>query len=163
MALALVAIAHGLSATSGDLTQRFAAAADPVAIAAGDRALADLDGFGGGAGASAELLSIYGGFGAPSPIRAPTTAADWTIGLGRPAFAIAVVWAAGAAVFLFRSALVRGRDWIYAAAAAAAILTVVAEAFTDSSLTAPSLGALAAMLLGLGVGQSVSRSASSLD
>jgi len=42
-------------------------------------------------------------------------------------------------------------------------LTVVAEAFTDSSLTAPSLGALAAMLLGLGVGQSVSRSASSLD
>lgn len=132
----------------------------PRILAACQRALADLGWFGGGAGVSAELLSIYRDFGALSSIYAPTTAADWTFGLGKPAVAVVSLWAIGASIVFFWSALARGRDWIYAAAAAASILTLAAEAFTDLSLATPVVGALAAVVLGLGVGQSVSRSAS---
>jgi hypothetical protein len=162
-ALVIIPIAHGFSATTGDLLWRFATSADASDFAACERALADVGWFGGGAGVSAELLSIYRDFGALSPIHAPTTAADWTFGLGKPAVAVVLLWAIGASIFLFWSAFARGRDWIYAAAAAAAILTLEAEAFTDLSLATPAVGALAAALLGLGVGQSVSRSASSPD
>jgi hypothetical protein len=163
IAAAAVAIplAQGFSATTGDLLWRFATAADAADLAACGRALADVGWFGGGAGASTELLSIYRDFGAVSAVRAPTTAADWAFGLGRPAVAVVSLWAIGASVLLFWSALARGRDWIYAAAAGAAILTLEAEAFTDLSLTTPVVGALAAVVLGLGVGQSVGRSASS--
>jgi hypothetical protein len=159
-ALVAIAIARGFSATTGDLLWRFAASADAADLAACQRALADVGWFGGGAGVSAELLSIYRDFGAPSSIYAPTTAADWTFGLGKPAVAVVSLWAIGASIVLFWSALARGRDWIYAAAAAASILTLEAEAFTDLSLASPVVGALAAVVLGLGVGQSVSRSAS---
>ena len=162
-AFVIIPIAHGFSATTGDLLWRFATSADASDLAACERALADVGWFGGGAGAAAELLSIYRDFGALSSIYAPTTAADWTFGLGKPAVAVISLWAIGASIFLFWSAFARGRDWIYAAAAAAAILTLEAEAFTDLSLTTPVVGALAAVVLGLGVGQSVSRSASSPD
>jgi hypothetical protein len=160
-ALVVIPIAHGFAATAGGLLWRFATSADAADLAACERALADVGWFGGGAGASAELLSIYRDFGALSPVRAPTTAADWAFGLGKPACAVVSLWAIGASIALFWSALARGRDWVYAAAAAAAILTLEAEAFTDLSLTTSVVGALAAAVLGLGVGQSVSRSASS--
>jgi len=160
-ALVIIPIAHGFAATTGDLLWRFASSADAADLAACERALADIGWFGGGAGASTELLSIYRDFGALSPIYAPTTAADWAFGLGKPAVAVIALWAFGASIFLLWSALARGRDWIYAAAAGAAILTLEAEAFTDLSLATLVVGALAAALLGLGVGQSVSRSASS--
>jgi hypothetical protein len=162
-ALVVIPIAHGFSATTGDLLWRFATSTDASEIGAYERALADVGWFGGGAGVSAESLSIYRDFGALSSIYAPTTAADWVFGLGKPAVVVVSLWAIGASIFLFWSALARGRDWIYAAAAAALILTLEAEAFTDLSLTTPVVGALAAVVLGLGVGQSVSRSASSPD
>ena len=160
-ALVVIPIAHGFSATTGDLLWRFASSADAADLGACERALADVGWFGGGAGASAELLSIYRDFGALSSIYAPTTAADWAFGLGKPAVAAVSLWAIGASIFLFWGALARGRDWIYAAAAASSILTLAAEAFTDLSLATPVVGALAAVVLGLGVGQSVGRSASS--
>jgi hypothetical protein len=162
-ALVVIPIAHGFSATTGDLLWRFATSVDAADFATSERALADVGWFGGGAGVSAELLSIYRDYGALSSVHAPTTAADWAFGLGKPAIAVVSLWAIGASIFLFWSALARGRDWIYAAAAAALILTLEAEAFTDLSLATPVVGALAAVALGLGVGQSVSRSASSPD
>lgn len=160
-ALVVIMIAHGFSATTGDLLWRFATSADAADLGACERALADVGWFGGGAGASAELLSIYRDFGALSPIYAPTTAAEWAFGLGKPAVAVVSLWAIGASIVLFWSALARGRDWIYAAAAASTILTLGVEAFTDLSLATPVVGMLAAVVLGLGVGQSVGRSASS--
>ena len=158
VAIAAVTIAHGFAVTAGDLVWRFATSADPAAIAAGDRALADLGWLGAGAGTADQLLAAYREFGETLALRAPTVAAEWTIGLGRAGFAIVVVWALGAAAYLLGCGLARGRDWVYAAAAGAATLTLTAAIFTDAALTTPAVAALAAAALGLGVGQSVSRS-----
>jgi hypothetical protein len=58
-----------------------------------------------------------------------------------------------------RGAVRRGRDSFYATGAAGCAITLAAEAFADASLLGTAILILAATVLGLGLAQSVGRTA----
>jgi hypothetical protein len=94
------------------------------------------------------------------PEFAPTTAAQVTIEMGRPALWIFVLLMIVATGSLVRGAASRGRDSFYAIAAAGCAITLTVEAFVDASLTGTAVVVLAMAVLGLGLAQSASRTMS---
>ncbi|MBV9518742.1 MAG: hypothetical protein JO068_11520, partial [Hyphomicrobiales bacterium] len=89
----------------------------------------------------------------------PTTAAQISIEMGPPALWLIVVMMLAFAGFLLRGAVRRGRDSFYPAAAMSAVIVLVLEAFCDASALSTAIGLLAATIFGIGLAQSVSRSA----
>jgi hypothetical protein len=150
----LAVTATGIS-VEADPTLRFAVEG-PTETAA--RMLADVPWLGTGAGTFAALQPIYAGIndvaGAP-----PTAAAAIAIELGRPMLVLALAIAIAIASSLLWGAMSRGRDWIYAAATAGAVVLVTIEAFLDSALLDSAMGTLVATVMGLGLAQRVGRSA----
>lgn len=161
-ALAAVAIIAAIAIVAakphaGTPTLRFAAAASPSAISIAERMIAD--NFGGiGAGAYKALLPSYRDINDTNVTeRAPTTAAQVAIEMGRAAIWILALMMIAAIGLLLRGASSRGRDSFYATAAAGCAITLTVEAFVDASLLGTAVVIVATTVLGLGLAQSASR------
>lgn len=163
MAIVAIALASAFAVdqqgSARDLTLRFATNAPPTTISLAARVIADARWTGAGAGTFASLIPIYRDPDEASAVDAPTTASAVAIELGRPSLLIAVMMMIGATAFFIRAALRRGRDSFYAAAGAACALAMTVEAFADATAIAPAPQIIAAAILGLALGQSVSRTA----
>ncbi|MBW7971544.1 hypothetical protein [Bradyrhizobium sp. BR 10289] len=134
----------------------FAASSSTEALTGTARILSATPWLGNGVGTSPALMAIYGDFGSV-PQAPPTTALSIAIEWGWPAFAIVAALGLHVFVFVFRGALRRGRDSFFASAAAASILVVLAEALCDTSLLSPPVQVIGAVIVGLGLSQSVGR------
>lgn len=160
--VALVAFAAAISLHAdprADLTLRYADAPAGT-VAPAERMLADGAWAGSGGGVFAALLPIYSDVDdVAQGDSAPTAAAGVAIELGKPALWIVVAMAVLAVGLLLRGAFARGRDSMYPLAAASSTFVFALAAFATSSVFATPVALLAAATLGLGIAQSVSRSA----
>ena len=103
------------------------------------------------------MTRVYQDFGAASMLDPPSTVVGIVVEWGRPAFLILVISAIQLFAFTFLGALRRGRDSFLPAAAAACVAIVLFEAFCDPSLMRPAVQIIIAVIVGLGVSQSVGR------
>jgi cell division protein FtsW (lipid II flippase) len=137
------------------LLLQFATAAPADAISLTQRLLSDAGWLGAGAGTFPALLPIYQDLGS-SVTNAPSTASVFVIELGWPMFLFVIAIAAWLIVMLYRGALARGRDSFYPAAAAACAVTILGEAFCDTSLLHSCVAVVGSAVVGLGLAQSFS-------
>jgi hypothetical protein len=150
----IFAAAH--TSASSDPTLWFAANVPPAQLSVAERMIAD-NRSGSGAGTFAALLPMYADIDDPPAAAAPTFAAQISIEMGRPAPFIATILAIAMVGMLLRGAFERGRDSFYPAGAAGCAVTLTIEAFLDSSLLTTSVIIVAAIILGLGFAQRLSR------
>lgn len=135
---------------------QFATAAPANSIALAQRLLADTGWLGAGAGTYIALLSIYRDFGS-ALTQPPSTAAGLVVEFGLPMTLVTLGFGIWLIIRFYRSALRRGRDSFYAAAAASGAVILVGEAFCDASLLQAGIAAIGDVLIGIGLAQSVSR------
>ena len=154
--VAVVAIFSGFNKGSGDLAVRAATGAMPAQAALAGRMLADAGPLGTGAGTYAALLPAYRGIQDARVLAPPSAAAEISLELGRSGLAVILAIGVVLSAVLFRRALARGRDSLYASAGSGCAILLMLELFADPSLVASSLSVLAAMTVGLALGQSVS-------
>jgi hypothetical protein len=155
--VAAVVVLSRFEKGSGDVALRGAAGAAPAQTAIAARMLADAGPLGMGAGTYGALVPIYRGIDDPPAVfAAPTGAAAIEIEMGRSGLVAIVAIAAVLAIVLFRRALARGRDSLYAAAGCGCLVLLMLEMFCDAGVMAASLAVLAAVTIGLALGQSVS-------
>ncbi|WFU39407.1 hypothetical protein QA640_34365 [Bradyrhizobium sp. CB82] len=129
----------------------------PEAVAPAKHLLSDASMLGNGIGTFGLTSIAYQEFGAGAPAVPPSTAILIAIESGRLAIVILAACAAQLFFVSFRGAVRRGRDFFFAAAAAAGVLVVLCESFLDSSLSSPAIQTIVAVLVGLGLAQSVGR------
>jgi hypothetical protein len=123
------------------------------------RMISDASWAGSGVGTYPGLAAIYrDAAGAPGDA-AINTITSVVLEWGRVGLLIATVLVIQLLVVLFRGALSRGRDSFYAAAAAACLVTAFCEAYCDASFTAITVQMLAAIIIGLGLSQTVGQRA----
>jgi hypothetical protein len=129
------------------------------AIAVAERMLSEAPWVGNGAGTFDALVPIYrdAGAGAFNVSGAPTAAASIAIELGLPFLWIVTIAALSAALLLFRGALRRGRDYAYAGAGTACILTTVILSFSGAGIFGRAAAVLAAATCGVALAQSRGR------
>jgi hypothetical protein len=125
-------------------------------VAATARMLSDVRWTGVGAGCFNALLPIYRDVDDAAANEAPTTAALIAIELGRPALWALIILALGAALYFFRAALLRGRDYVYSAVGSGCILAIVVLSFSNSGPIELATSLLASIILGLALAQSKS-------
>lgn len=154
--LAVAIIFPHLQGNPADGIAGFAASSNAEALTATAGILSATPWLGNGVGTLPALMPVYGDFGSVRQ-GAPTTALSIAIEWGWPAFAIFAALGLHLFVFVFRGALRRGRDSFFASAAAASILVVFAEAFCDASLLSLPVQVVAAVIVGIGLSQSVGR------
>jgi FtsH-binding integral membrane protein len=118
--------------------------------------LSDVRWTGVGAGCFNALLPIYRDVDDAAANEAPTTAALIAIELGRPALWALIILALGAALYFFRAALLRGRDYVYSAVGSGCILAIVVLSFSNSGPIELATSLLASIILGLALAQSKS-------
>jgi hypothetical protein len=131
------------------------ASADSVSVT--QRALTDVKWVGNGAGTFDTLVPIYRDFGAQSVVEPASTMAMFAIEWGRAAIIVLALIAIQLFVIMFQAALRRGRDWFFSAAGSACVVLVFCQAFCDSSLTHPASQIIVAVIMGLGLSQTISR------
>jgi hypothetical protein len=136
---------------------RFATSPSPDSLSVTQRALADVKWLGSGAGTFDALAPIYRDFGAKPAIESASAITAITIEWGRAALIALVIIAIQLFVVTARGGLRRGRDWFFPGAASACIIALFWEAFCDSSLVHPSSQILVAVILGLGLSQTLGR------
>jgi hypothetical protein len=150
-------VLSGFSKDAGALELRAVAGATPVQSGLAARMLADAGPLGTGAGTYAALLPTYRGIDdAGAVFTAPSAAAAISLELGRPGLAAMLAIGTILSVVLFRRALARGRDSLYAAAGSGCAILLMLELFADASLAASGFLILAALTIGLALGQSLS-------
>jgi hypothetical protein len=155
--VAAVVVLSRFEKGSGDIALRVAAGAVPAQTAIAARMLADAGPLGMGAGTYGALVPIYRGIDDPPSVSAaPSSAAAIGIEWGRSAVAVILAIGAVLTVVLFRRAIARGRDSLYAAAGSGCVVLLILEMFGDASLAAGSFAVLAVVTIGLALGQSVS-------
>jgi len=136
----------------------FAPASSASLMALSERVLADAPVVGTGAGTFAAVAPIYREVDDPPPGPvAPTTAAAVAVELGKPMLFMIVVATAAAILLLLRASLQRGRDSFYSAMAGSCLITLLLLAFTNAGLLGIATSLIAAVVLGLGLAQSKSR------
>lgn len=126
-------------------------------LALAERAMANTPRLGNGVGTFNALVPVYRDFDTAPSLEPPSTAMSIAIEWGKPALAILAVFVLQLFVSSFRGAVRRGRDSYFASAAAAGVLVMFGEAFFDQSLLALTVQIVAAVMIGLGVSQSVGR------
>jgi hypothetical protein len=136
---------------------RFAEGASTDSLSVTQHALSDLKWVGSGVGTFDILVPIYREFASRTVVEPASTAAKIAIEWGRAGSIVLVLIAVQLVVVMSRGALRRGRDWFFPAAASACILVVFCEAFCDSSLTHPSSQMVVAVIIGLGLSQTMGR------
>lgn len=131
---------------------------DTAAVELTQRLLNDAPFFGDGAGSFSALLPIYqasnSGFRATEVV---TAAAKLSIEMGKGTLWVFVATAAFAVFVLLRSASRRRRDWCYAAAAGACLVTLMNLAFVNVGLSGAAIALLSATIFGVGLSQSRGR------
>jgi hypothetical protein len=145
--------------SSGPILLRLAPNMGAEARAALERMLADTRWFGAGAGTFAAVGRIYQSD-AGAALTAPTTATAIFAGMGAIGLAVSVLTALIALVRLFFGALQRGRDSFFPAATAACVLFALVQSFAGSGLLHPAAILCLAVIVGLGLSQSISQSGS---
>jgi len=145
--------------SSGPILLRLAPNMGAEARAALERMLADTRWFGAGAGTFSAVGRIYQSD-AGAALTAPTTATAIFAGMGAIGLAVSVLTALIALVRLFFGALQRGRDSFFPAATAACVLFALVQSFAGSGLLHPAAILCLAVIVGLGLSQSVSQSGS---
>ncbi len=158
---AVIAAALVTAAASGQ-DPRFAFAnIDPAGVELTQRLLNDAPFFGDGAGNSSALIPIYQpGNSGSSTAGIVTAAAKISIEMGKAALWLFVAAAAFSVFALLRGASRRGRDWFYAAAAGACVVTLMNLAFVNTGLSGVAIASLSSVIFGLGLIQSRGRVAS---
>ena len=123
------------------------------------RMISDASWAGSGVGSYPALAAIYRDVaGVPGQIPM-NTIASMVLEWGRGGLLIAILLLLQLLVLLFRGALSRGRDLFYAAAATACLVTAFCEAYCDASFTNLTVQIIAAIVVGLGLSQSIGRRA----
>jgi hypothetical protein len=158
---AVIAAAVAVAAASGP-DPRFAfVKIDLAAVELTKRLLSDAPFFGDGAGSSGALLPIYQASNSDSSATgAVTAAAKLSIELGKAALWISIAAASFAVFVLLHGASRRGRDWFYAAAAGACLVTLMNLAFVNAGLSGAAIALFSATIFGAGLIQSRGRVAS---
>ncbi|MBR1151601.1 O-antigen ligase [Bradyrhizobium sp. JYMT SZCCT0428] len=136
---------------------RFATSATAESLAMAKRAGSDLPWLGNGVGTFKSLTQIYRDFGSALVPEPPSTAVAVATEWGQPALVVLAGLTILLIVALLLGAVRRGRDSFFPSAAAAGVLVILGEAFCDSSLLNPTVQIIVAILIGLGVSQSVGR------
>jgi hypothetical protein len=155
--IAATIIIPQLRDTSQTGLAKFAASSPAEALALAARAMSGTPWLGNGVGTFRSLVPIYQDFGTVPALEPPSTAIAVAIEWGTIALAITIAFAAQLFLFTFRGAVRRGRDSYFAATAAAGVLVMLCEAFCDPSLLDATVQIAAAVLIGLGLSQSVGR------
>jgi len=157
----IIAVALVLSAVGRNSDPRLAfVKKTPAAIEMTELLLERTPILGNGAGTLASILPIYQtSADYTSSAGSETTAARISIEMGRPVLWIAVFAAFAGIWLLVRGALERGRDNFYPAAGAACLISLLILGFINSGISGPGIGLLSAVIFGLGLAQSMSRSA----
>ncbi|PSO16650.1 hypothetical protein [Bradyrhizobium sp. MOS003] len=124
--------------------------------AALERMLSDTRWFGAGAGTFAGVGQIYQSD-TGAALTAPSAAAAVFAGMGWVGLAVALAVGSIALLRLFFGALQRGRDSFFPAAAAACVLFALVQSFAGSGLLRPAAILCLAVIVGLGLSQSVSQ------
>lgn len=123
-----------------------------------ERVLADAPLVGTGAGTFSALAQIYREINGPPPHSAASTAAaTLAIELGRPMLWIVVAVATGLLLAFIGASLQRGRDSFYPAMGGGCALTLILLSFTNAGTLGTATALMAAVVLGLAIGQSKSR------
>jgi hypothetical protein len=135
----------------------FSTSASPEALALARRALSDTRWFGSGVGTFGSLIRVYQDFGSAPIVDPPSTAIGIAVEWGRPALLVLAISAIQLFTFMFRGALRRGRDSVFPSVAAACVAVVSFESFCDPSLMHQAVQIIVAVIVGLGVSQSVGR------
>lgn len=125
--------------------------------AALERMLADTRWLGAGAGSFAAVGSIYQSD-ADALLTPPSAAIAIFVDIGWIGLAAAIIVAAVLLLRLFFGALERGRDSFFPAASAGCLCFVLVEAFAGPGLLQPAALFCLAVIVGLGLSQSVSQS-----
>lgn len=145
---------------SFDVSLRFAVDTRAALLEAAQRVVSDTGWLGSGAGTFADFARLYGDASQQAYLsNAPTSIAASVVSFGRSLTWLILVAAVSAIVRLVYGALSRGRDSFFTAAAASCLVVAVIEAFFDASLLQSTGLILVATVLGLGVAQSISRTA----
>lgn len=127
--------------------------------AALEQMLADTRWFGAGAGTFAAVSGIYRSE-VGATLTAPSAATAVFAGMGWIGLAGAMAVSLIALVRLFFGALQRGRDSFFPAATAACVLFALVQSFAGPGLLRPAAILCLAVIVGLGLSQSVSQSSS---
>jgi hypothetical protein len=128
----------------------------PEAAVPAKHLLSDTPTWGNGLGTFRLTARAYQEFGA-ALADPPSTAVLMAVEAGRLASAILAAFATQFFLVSFRGAVRRGRDSFFAAAAAAGVVVVLCESFLDSSLSNPTIQAIVAVMIGVGLAQSMGR------
>jgi hypothetical protein len=164
IAIAAIAIAVIVAAVQptnrSELALRFAASAPPSILAMTSQMISDTHWTGSGAGTFSALASIYRDIDDPDAPQAPTTAAAIVVELGQPALSLSIIAIVASTALLVAGALQRGRDSFYPAAGAACVVALMVEAFTDAALLSTAVQIVVAVVVGLGLAHSKSRTVS---
>ena len=135
----------------------FSSSGPPESLAIAVRAIPDFKWFGSGVGTYSAVAEIYRDYGTAPVPDPPSTMAAIALEWGQPALAIVAGIAVQLFVFVFRGALRRGRDYFFSAVAAATLVGVFYEALSDASLTHFPVQVIIAVIMGLGISQSIGR------
>ncbi|MEY9182612.1 hypothetical protein ABIG06_004196 [Bradyrhizobium sp. USDA 326] len=143
--------------SSGPVLMRLVPEMGAETKAALERMLADTRWFGAGAGTFAAVGRIYQSD-AGAVLTAPSAAMAVFAGMGWIGLAAMIAVSLIALVRLFFGALQRGRDSFFPAAAAACVLFALVQSFAGPGLLRPAAILCLAVIVGLGLSQSVSQS-----
>jgi hypothetical protein len=159
VALAVFLAASNPKLGTNSLLLIFASQMPESLLGTAQRILTDTPLWGIGAGTFSMIAPIYSNMDeATSTVGPPTFAAAAAIELGRPLLWFILIATISAIVVLFRAALLRGRDSFYPAASASCLLTLLLLAFMNAGLSGMAEAIIAAVVFGLGLAQSKSRS-----
>ena len=135
----------------------YATSASAESLALAQRALSAAPLLGNGVGTFPSLTAIYQDFGSAPTLKPPSTAVSIAIEWGQPALVILMAFVIQLFAFTFRGAIGRGRDSFFSSSAAASLVLALCEAFSDSSLLNPAVQTIIAVIVGLGLSQSIGR------
>lgn len=138
---------------------RFTRIGAAEAEAATLRMISDANWAGAGVGSYAALADIYREAADAPGDAALNTITSMVLEWGRAGLLIATIALIQLLIVLFRGALSRGRDSFYAAGAAACLVTAICEAYCDTSFTDVTVQMLAAIIIGLGLSQTIGQRA----
>ena len=113
---------------------------------------------GAGAGAFSKVARIYQDNAGGAPFEAPSTAAAAFVDNGWLGLAAAIIIASAILTRLVTGGLKRGRDSFFSIAAAACLVFATIEGFVGAGLSSPSVAAILATAVGLGLSQSFGQS-----
>jgi hypothetical protein len=159
-AAAILMLASGPEQHGTSAPLVLAGASSASLISPNERMLDDAPLIGTGAGTFAALAPIYREIDDPQPNSlAATAAAVIAIELGKPMFWLIATAMVGYIFILLRASLQRGRDSFYPAMGGSCLITLLLLSFNNVGLFGTTTSLIAAAVIGLGTGQSKSRSA----